>query len=57
MNDRTKVASDRLLQTIIAHQYVDWRELRFEMFDSPPVRKMLAHMAAQISAALERSRT
>jgi F-box protein 11 len=57
MNDRTKAASDELLQAIIAHQYEDWRELRFEMFDAPIVRRKLAHMAAQISAALERSRT
>jgi hypothetical protein len=57
MNDRTRAASDKLLQTIIAHQYEDWRELRFEMLDAPIVRRKLAHMAEQISAALERSRT
>lgn len=46
-------AKDPLAQTIAARQRMDWRELRFEGFDSPRVRRMLAQMAEQIATALE----
>jgi|GEM_PF-2349948 len=46
-------AKDPLAQTIAARQRMDWRKLRFERFDSPRVRRMLAQMAEQIATALE----
>ncbi len=45
---------DDLIQVVASHQWLDWRELRFEQFDSPTVRKMLAKMARQIRYALRR---
>jgi hypothetical protein len=46
---------DPLMQTIAARQRIDWRDLRFESFDSPRVRHMLARMAEQIADALDSS--
>jgi surface antigen len=53
--DKEKLQHDPLAQLIAARQYEDWRELRYEEFASPQVRKSLAKMAQQIVAALERS--
>lgn len=46
---------DPLMQTIAARQRTDWRDLRFESFDSPQVRRTLARMAEQIADALDSS--
>jgi F-box protein 11 len=54
LNDKVKLANDNLAQAIAAHQYADWRSLRFEPFGSPAVRKKLAELAIQIRDALER---
>jgi formylglycine-generating enzyme required for sulfatase activity len=53
LEDLSRRVNDPLAQTIAARQRMDWRELRFERFDSPRVRRMLAQMAEQIAAALE----
>ena len=54
LNDEEKRAGDELAQAIFAHQYADWRDLRFEPFTSPQVGKTLARLAVQIRDALER---
>ena len=54
MNEEEKRAGDELAQAIVDHQYVDWRELRFEPFTSPQVGNTLARRAVQIRDALER---
>lgn len=45
-------ANDPLAQTLAARQRTDWRELRFEGFDTPKVRRTLAQMAEHIADAL-----
>jgi parallel beta-helix repeat protein len=54
LDDAAKRAADELAQAIAAHQYADWRDLRFEPFTTPLVGKTLAQMATQIAEALER---
>jgi len=54
LQDKAKREHDKLAQVIAKRQYADWRDLRFEEFTLPPVRKALAKMAEQIVAALER---
>ena len=44
LNDASKRAADALAQAINAHQYADWRELRFETFTSPVVRRKVAEL-------------
>lgn len=46
---------DVLKETVFGRQYVDWRDLRFESFNSPGVRRELHRLASMIGAALERS--
>lgn len=55
VNDKTKRAGDPLAEEIGSHQYADWRELRFEPFSSPLVRKAIEKLAIQIRNALERT--
>lgn len=40
--------ADELATLLFARQYADWRELRFEPFTAPLVRKALAQMAARM---------
>jgi F-box protein 11 len=54
LNNEAKQEAEPLAKVIAARQFADWRELRFEPFTSPQVRKMLAEMATQIVEALER---
>lgn len=54
MNDEAKRSGDGLVRAVVSHHYADWRELRFEPFASPNVRKTLAQLAIQIRHALER---
>ncbi|WP_417916038.1 right-handed parallel beta-helix repeat-containing protein [Candidatus Electronema sp. JC] len=54
LQDKAKREQDELAKTIAARQYADWRDLRFEDFTSPQLRKALAKMAQQIMEALER---
>jgi len=48
-------ADDPIASTLLSHQYADWRALRFEPFDSPPVRRELAKLAGHIVQAIERT--
>jgi TIR domain len=57
LNEPSSQATDELLRVVASHQYADWRDLRFEPFTSPQVRKRLEQMAIQIRAALERAQT
>jgi TIR domain len=52
LNDSSKRDADLLAKVIASRQRVDWRELRFEPFTSPDVRKMIAKIAKQIAEAL-----
>jgi parallel beta-helix repeat protein len=54
LNDEKKRKTDRLAMIIAERQYADWREMRFEPFTAPQLGKMLARMAGQIVAALDR---
>lgn len=54
MEDPSLQASDDIAQIIAERQYIDWRDLRFQTFDSPETRKALAHMASHIRDAMER---
>ncbi len=56
LNDETKREADPMAKVIASRQYADWRELRFEPFTSPQLRKTLAQMATQIAEALERGK-
>lgn len=55
LGDAKKIQSDPLAQVIAARQYADWRELRFEPFNTPLYRKSLANIAQNIVTALERT--
>ncbi len=48
-------SDDPIMEAIHAHQYVDWRDLRFEPLTSAAVRKKLAAMAVRIRDALSES--
>lgn len=48
--------NDRLLKSILSHQYMDWRELRFEVSTSSLVSKKIAHLATEILYSLSRQR-
>ncbi len=39
-----------------SHQYVDFRELRFQRFTSPQMRRMFSRLASNIRDALEEIR-
>ncbi len=53
LDDALKRNGDDLAREIANRQYADWRDLRFEPFDSPTVGKELERLAAQIRCALE----
>lgn len=53
LKDSIRRKDDELAQIINDRQYVDWRELRFEPFDSSEGRKKMAALAVQIRDALE----
>lgn len=55
LEDDRKRESDKLAQIVADRQLADWRDLRFEPFDSPRVRKELSRLATQICDALERA--
>ena len=57
LNDEEKRTGNELAQAIFAHQYADWRKLRFKHFDSQEVREALAELGVQIRDALERVQT
>ena len=49
--------NDDLLESLLARQYSDWRELRFDPTDSARTRRAVAELAAQVSAAIARTST
>lgn len=53
LDDDEERQKDGLARVIAERQWNDWRELRFEPFTSPEIRKALASMAVQIREALE----
>ncbi len=53
LDDADRRAEDELAQEIAKRQYADWRELRFEPFDSPRMGKELERLAAQIRETLD----
>ncbi len=55
LDDAGRRDEDELAREISERQYADWRELRFEPFDSPHVGKELERLAAQIREALDKS--
>ncbi len=55
LDDEAKRAADQLAQAIGAHQWADWRDLRFEPFTDPNVGKTLAGLAVQIRDSLDRA--
>ncbi|MGY2276924.1 right-handed parallel beta-helix repeat-containing protein [Pseudomonas monsensis] len=54
MSRPNKKDPDSLAQVIASRNYYDWRELRFEPFTKPEMRRALADMAKQIVQAMER---
>lgn len=54
LENPTRYTADPLVQALLQHQYVDWRELRFDSFDAPEWRRMLHAMARQIAKVLQR---
>jgi hypothetical protein len=46
-------AQDGLAQELISRQYTDWRELRFQQFNEPATRRMLAGLAAHFRDSLD----
>jgi len=53
MNKPETITDDELAKTIAAHQFVDWRKLKHESFESTEVKKMIEKLAIQIRDALE----
>lgn len=54
MNDEASRQKDELAEAIAKHQYVDWRDLRFEPLTSADVCRRIARLAEQIRDALGR---
>jgi F-box protein 11 len=48
MDDPGLREADELATVVASRQYADWRELRFEPFTSPLVRKAIAQLAARM---------
>ena len=51
MDDPAVRESDELAQVLTSRQLADWRELRFEPFTSPVVRKTIAQLASRMRDA------
>lgn len=48
LDDSAQREADPLATALFARQYADWRELRFEPFTAPVVRKALAQLAIRL---------
>lgn len=48
LDDPAGQNADELAGVLASRQFADWRELRFEPFASPLVRKAIAHLASQM---------
>lgn len=46
---------DGLTTTLLERQYIDWRNLRFQDFDSVPVRMAIAELSASVASAIART--
>jgi parallel beta-helix repeat protein len=57
MDDPVVRAGDELAGVLASRQYADWRDLRFEAFTSPPVRKAIAQLAERMRDAFWQPRT
>ncbi len=57
LDDAKRRAEDELAREVAERQYADWRELRFEPFDSPRVGKEVERLAVQIREALDGARS
>jgi F-box protein 11 len=55
LDDPVSREADELAQALAARQYTDWRELRFDLFTSPVVRKALAQLANRLRESVLRS--
>jgi parallel beta-helix repeat protein len=49
LDDPSRREADELARVLAARQYADWRELRFEPFTSPVVRRTLAQLASRMA--------
>ncbi len=49
--------ADELARVLASRQYADWRELRFEPFTSPAVRKAIAQLAVRVRDILRQPPT
>jgi F-box protein 11 len=54
LDDEVKREADEIARTVVARNWTDWRELRFEPLRSPQIGKLLASMAKNIVDAAER---
>jgi len=48
LDDPKRRDADELARVLAGRQFVDWRELRFEPFSAPVVRKAMAQLAARM---------
>ena len=51
LDDPRRREADKLAQVLASRQFADWRELRFEPFTSPVVRRALAQLASRMRDA------
>ena len=54
LDDKVKLEKDEMAQVIARHHHMDWRDLRHDSLTTPDASRMLAKMAKQIVAAMER---
>ena len=54
LDDPALRESDEIAKVLASRQFADWRELRFEPFTSPLVRKAIAQLASQMRDAFSR---
>src|SRR5262249_38528666 len=52
LHDKAARSGDELAQAVVARQWVDWRELRYELFDSPRVGRAMTEVAVRIRDTL-----
>lgn len=55
--DETRRPNDELAKKIAERQYMDWRDIRHETFNTPAVGQRLERLAFQIRDAIERVQT
>ncbi len=55
LHNEEELTSDELAQTVLDHNWADWRDLRFESMTSAQVGRPLSEMAVQIRDAIGRT--